>query len=560
MVSQPLARAQRSFQALVSRFSSDSLTRLLLVIPAFLIACYDVNGSGPLWPDAPQYANAGAMMRDWLFSGELSQPYEFALSNYVQYPAFHLPYHPPAYPALLGLFFSIGGVSYLSARLFIALCLWVAACFFHAIVREKGIAPLNSLAGALIFLSLPEIAFWSRDTMSEVPALSVIVAGSYFFLLWLRTGRRLHYGFAFALAEIAFLSRYLAAGVILAWLLWAILAGRVRNLFSLFNLILPILFLGINAAWVLFALRFSKFETVYGSTPPNTNYLPAFSWELISFYSSHVPAMVGWLTLVAVLIGIVCFVREQKYNAILFWLAWIAGYWVFVMVVGIYNERRYFIYAMPAVAGLAICVLECARSNVPWRYVSRVFIVLCILSNVLHITRFPSGVVGYENVGRRLAGLEKPGNILLSSFLDSDLIFRYRSSDPALRRILVRADRSLTIRPPVYTDVPAEVVADTGDEALQIIQRGRIRYLVSCATVDPKADERTPEMILLHETLQSRPESFTLLAEFPLLIEYGIPGYTGKVFLWEFLGELPEGPSEIPIHIPTADMQLKPTF
>ncbi len=559
MVSKPLVRAQRLLQALPNKFSSDSLARLLLIIPALLIGCYDVSGSGPLWPDAPQYANAGAMMRDWLFSGELLQPYEFALGNYIQYPAFHLPYHPPAYPGLLGLFFSIAGVSYLAARLFIALCLWAAACFFHAILREKEIEPVDAFAGALIFLTIPEIAFWSRDTMSEVPALALIVAASYLFLLWLRTGRRLHYGLAFALAEVAFLSRYLAAGVILAWLLWALLAGRFRKLFSLFNLILPILFLGINAAWVLFALRFSKFETVYGSTPPNTNYLPAFSWELISFYSMHVPEMIGWITLVAVLIGIVCFVRDRKYKQILFWLAWIAGYWVFVMVVGIYNERRYFIYAMPAVAGLAICVLECSRNNVAWRYVTRVFIVLCVLSNVVLITRFPSGVVGYENVGRRLAGLEKPGNILLSSWLDSDLIFRYRSNDPALRRMLVRADRSLTIRPPVYTDVPATIVADTGDEALQIIHRGRIRYLVTCATTE-RSDARTPEMILLHETLQSRPESFILLAEFPLSIEYGTPGYAGKIFVWEFLGELPEGPSELPIHIPTADMQLKPTF
>ena len=75
-----------------------------ILLPICLwIGCSRYNESGPLWPDGPQYANAAAMIHDWLRSNSLWHPYEFAQQNYARMPAFHLPYHPPFYPGLLAL-------------------------------------------------------------------------------------------------------------------------------------------------------------------------------------------------------------------------------------------------------------------------------------------------------------------------------------------------------------------------------------------------------------------------------------------------------------------------
>jgi hypothetical protein len=56
----------RRFTAHMSAFRVLAL--LLLLSISLLIGCWNVHESGALWPDAPQYANAGAMVRDWLFS------------------------------------------------------------------------------------------------------------------------------------------------------------------------------------------------------------------------------------------------------------------------------------------------------------------------------------------------------------------------------------------------------------------------------------------------------------------------------------------------------------
>ncbi|MCA1685969.1 MAG: phospholipid carrier-dependent glycosyltransferase, partial [Planctomycetia bacterium] len=171
-------------------------------ILAMVVACYDVAGSGPLWPDAPRYANAGAMIHDWLASGDFRHPYRFALADYARYPGFSLPYHPPAYPTLLGLSFLATGVSYPAARAFIGLCLGGSGSLFFAILRRQGVAAVPSVGCALLLLTAPEIVLWSRDTMSEIPALVFVMAGTYWFMEWLRAPRPVHAWASFALAEV----------------------------------------------------------------------------------------------------------------------------------------------------------------------------------------------------------------------------------------------------------------------------------------------------------------------------------------------------------------------
>lgn len=106
---------------LTQRFAGPAWC-LLLIVVALVIGMWNVSESGPKWPDGPRYANGAAMIHDWILSGELLHPYEFAKKNYTQYPGFSIPYHPPGYPGLMALWFLGVGMSYASARCFVALC------------------------------------------------------------------------------------------------------------------------------------------------------------------------------------------------------------------------------------------------------------------------------------------------------------------------------------------------------------------------------------------------------------------------------------------------------
>jgi hypothetical protein len=242
-----------------------------------------------------------------------------------------------------------------------------------------------------------------------------------------------------------------------------------------------------------------------------------------------------------------------------FWVSWIFSNLIFLLIVRIYQEDRYFIYVLPGFIGLIAATFASADGRrQAQRYVGPILVGFCLVANASNLKHLPQGVVGYEMIGQRLARLDGAGNILVSSLQQSDLIFRYRSNHPAVKRNFIRGDRSLAIRPPHYASAQTTAIAHNTEDILDIIRRGRIRYIVTFSPCHPNNDGRTEEMRLLDKTMRSHPATFQLLGKFPLHLEYGLPGYFGQVWLWKFTEELPGGPSEIPVVIPTADLTIEP--
>lgn len=534
----------------------DRIAPAVFVVLALFIGVYDVAGSGPVWPDSPRYANGGAMIHDWLASGEYRHPYTFALENYNRYPAFSLPYHPPAYPGLLGLFFLATGVSYAAARVFIGLCLGACGSIFYATLRKQGIGPVGAAGGALLLLTAPEVVLWSRDTMSEVPALVFILAGSALFLRWLRTSRPADAWGAFALAEVAFMCRVTTCGVLPAWFLFAAATGRFRRLLSPQLALASAGYLGLNVAYLKFASKFSKFET---TDNPLLGSVGRFTWSNLSYYPAHLPAMVGWGGLAAALLGAVLTLRAWKRRPPgAFWLSWLASYYGFQWAVAT-NEQRYFLFALPGVFGLAASLFDPGGPASVRRWAAPALLALALACAAWRSTQVPRGVVGYEAVAQRIRGFEKPGNVLLACPQFQDLIFRVRGLDPKPPRQMVRSDRTLAIRLSPYTGVAPSVLARSAADVLATIRRSRARYVVTCAPDDPDRDDRVEEMALVHDVLASSPGSFAKVSESPLLTEFGDRGRgpSYRVFVWEYLGGLPEGPGRVPVPIPTADMEVR---
>ncbi|PYS50666.1 MAG: hypothetical protein DMF68_06460 [Acidobacteria bacterium] len=536
-----------------------------LMLVALLIGCFHVHSSGALWPDSPQYTNAAAMIHDWLASGNFFHPFTFAQNNYAQYPAFHLPFHPPAYPSLLGLFFFTTHVSYLSARVFIAICLGVAGYFFYAILKKLEITRIAAFACSLVLLTTPEIARWSRDTMSEVPALAFIMAASYLFILWLRTNRSLYCFAAFVLAEIAFLSRVTTAGVLPAWFLLMIFTGSLRRLRSRPLIFSASVYLVLNVAWTIFVSRFAKYEMGAGdgSATTQSGGLVTGLWNSTYFYATNMPRMAGWGLMILALCGIVyAFWLRKRTTLSMFTLAWFLSGIGFLLTLRLVPEPRYFLFVLPG-AACAVAILFSSNAHRLVRaYFAPILLCLCLAANVMALAYIPRGLVGYEPVAERLASSDKQGNILVLCPFSQDFIFRFRAGRPVVERRIVRGDRTLAIRLSDYGgfsggfSVKTVVLAHNKEDVLSVMRRGRVRYLLTYAPDEREQYERTEEMILAHEVAQASPDSFSLLERFPLTIDFEGENFHGQVFLWEFKEELPEGPSELPVIVPTADMVI----
>jgi 4-amino-4-deoxy-L-arabinose transferase-like glycosyltransferase len=538
---------------------------VVLMLVAMAIGTFRLSDSGPLWPDEPRYTNAGAMFHDLFLSGQLLHPYDFAKKNYAQYPAFSIPFHPPAYPATLGVFFVLTTVSYAASRVFISLCAGLLSCFFYAILRRGELSRFVALLCSLLLLSTPEVAKWSRGAMSEIPSSAAIAGASLCFFLWFEKDRIGYCWLAFALAQFAFLCRVTTAGVLPGWMLFIILMGQWRRLLSWRVIVPALLYFVISAGYVSFAAKFARYEVVAdgkGGIPLLKNL--SYFWVLTP--------MAFWGTTVLAVLGAIQSLRMRRQFPVgLFFLSWLIGYAVFKLAMPTTPEIRHFFGAMPALAGLAACLFakehdakeqdgKGTASN--WKFnpawVAVVF-VLAIGVNAVHAAQFPRGLVGYEAIGRRLASLDQPGNILLCCWEDQDLIFRYRSASPHSQRAMLRGDRLLAIRLPEYAKRETVRLVDTKQGLLDILQRGRARYLVTGKSTDSAFNEKFLEFAFAHEIAGSDSDNFRLIERFPLFIQYGGDGRTGEIFVWEYLGSLPDGPSELNVSIPTANMSISPT-
>jgi 4-amino-4-deoxy-L-arabinose transferase-like glycosyltransferase len=525
---------------------------LLLACAALFLGLTNVSGSGFLWPDSARYAHGGAMVRDLLAAGEFSRPIAFARQNYSQYPFFNIPYHPPGMAVLLGTIFWTLGTSYLAARVFIAVCAALAVCSYYSVLVRAGAAPLVSAGSSLLLLTSPEVARWSRDTMSEVPALAFLMLGAYFFLVWLDSGKPFHIILAFSLAEAAFFCRITTAAVVAGWIGFTIIAGYYRKLLSVASISVIAIFGIVNLVWIWFASGYSHFETQSHSRPDRV-----FIDNLIPFYFARLPQMTGFITPILFVAGLAAALYLFRRNRLAsFWLVWLFSCCVCVQVLRLRDENRYFLFALPALAGFIPLLFPESGRKAWLRWTASAVLALAIVWNTVELRAMPSGVVGYGKAAYAMAALPLPGNILLGCARPQDLAFYYRAANPVIQRRLIRSDRSLAIRVADYYHVPATVVAHDRQSVLEIIRRGRVRYIV---TTGP-SPQRSEETALLHDTAASSSQEFKLLGHFPVLDEFVKTGSRADVFLWQFTGTVPPGPSELPTPIPTAGISIAPTF
>ena len=320
-----------------------------LVGVGLAVGLVGVHDTGPLWPDAPRYANAGSMIHDWLPSGRLADPLGFAQDNYSRYPAFSVPYHPPGYPAALGVWFHLFGESYLSARSFVALCWGLAGWLFYRLVRHLGGTRLGGLAAGLLLLTTPPLAVWARDTMSDVPSLVPLFAAAVCWVRWLARGRWYDAVGAAVLIEVAFFFRVTTAGVLPGVLLFGLLSGQLRGWKRLLGVgVFCLLYLGLNVLWVKFAAQYASHEMAADGKG-------GWSAEgVVTFFREcGLGAFVSGTAAVAAA-GLGAAWRFPAHRRLaLFWLCWGGSYLLFKVAVPTSSEVRHLFTAVPAVAGFA---------------------------------------------------------------------------------------------------------------------------------------------------------------------------------------------------------------
>jgi 4-amino-4-deoxy-L-arabinose transferase-like glycosyltransferase len=150
------------------------------LIPWLLAALYlalSMRGAaqGPTAPDGGQHATNGALIYDYLRSGQGGSPVQFAQNYLIHYPAISIGYHPPLFHVVEAGFFAALGVSPVIARLTVAVFAALSiVALFTLVQRTHGSAGFATLV-VLVFASLKLSQQAASDVMLEFPSLLFVL-------------------------------------------------------------------------------------------------------------------------------------------------------------------------------------------------------------------------------------------------------------------------------------------------------------------------------------------------------------------------------------------------
>ena len=195
-----------------------TIATLVVVLTVGLLFTGAPDGGAFYWSDSPRHALNGVFVMDLLRDLPLDDPAGYRY--YAQYPALTILFYPPLFYAISAPFYALFGVSQEVALLVVALH-YIAFGLGCWRLARFWLDTQGALAFALLMLVLPEVAFWGRQVMLEVPAFAFLVWSAVAFMKHWREGSRAGLYGAAALLVLAMYTKISVAyvGVVYALML-----------------------------------------------------------------------------------------------------------------------------------------------------------------------------------------------------------------------------------------------------------------------------------------------------------------------------------------------------
>ena len=489
--------------------SSFSLKHAIVVALLGFVLAVLVQWKTGAWKDdfsatgdeTSHFTSAVAMSR-YLMSTHILAPYRFASQYYLHYPKVAFGKWPPLFHLLSGIWFLIFPPSRFAAVLFIAVqtavlgvvAFWVASRLLpHLLASLAAIAVVVSpffMMHSTIFMTEPQLA--TLGLLAIMALLNFLEGGSW------------KSGLAFVIAATACVltkangwAVLLSAGAGYLWL-------RKDTRTSVFQVTVVLLLV------VLLCVPFYYFF-VRAMSDGNSYSKPTFQFtrEVLPTYLKESFYALGAAISVLFLLGILlCFrrgFRQQPHRcAIVLLITWIAGPFVFQLIIPASFEVRHLAIAFPCVVLLAFVAIE----SLLGRFGQRV--VLCAGAATVLLTVPWTMAARYSDLfqiaaPRIVSDLSHSANkaVLISSngLGEGRMVASMLALDPQTRFICVRATKLLADSNWGASDY--HLLARTKEDVLNKLDGVPVSY---AAVHEIARRKGLPHWALLREALLSSPE------------------------------------------------------
>ena len=305
------------------------------------------------YSDAPRHALNGVFIKDLLVDMPFSDPKQYAINYYLKYPALTILFYPPLMPFITACFYIIFGVSHTVAQLSVAVFHFLLALGYYFLAR-RYLPNWQAFSASILLISAPEICFWARQVMLDIPACTWLVFSILYLMRYCddiqKKSSLFLCAFFFLCALYTKQTTIFVMPIFVLFLLKTYGFHILRKqhvwwVFGLFIILLiPLVFMTIEFGQV-------NIDSVSGARASDISRDNLLAWI---YYFKQIPHQFGWPTTIFSFIFIVVSIVNHHWrlpkNVQVLFLAWLALGYLFFSAISLRSPR----FDLPALLPLAI--------------------------------------------------------------------------------------------------------------------------------------------------------------------------------------------------------------
>ena len=526
----------------------------LVVVLAVILLFLQAPADGAFyWSDAPRHALNGVFIKDLLLAAPIKDPAAYAYAYYARYPALTVLFYPPLFYFLSAPLYLLLGVSHQTALL---------AVFLHYVAFGIGcyrlglfwLRPAMALLFALVLLAAPEIAFWGRQVMLEIPAFAFLVWSAVALTSYRRTGRTPMLYLAALLLVLAMYTKISTAFLAPVFALvllrdrgWAILKDRHIYIVTLLAIV------GLVPLLVL-TLKFGQanVQSVTGIADAAVSRSSLAGWV---WYMRQIPSQIGWTAAVAAIVGAAALILPRYRSAaglsqadLLFWGLWFAIGYLFFSSIDL-KEARHSVFILVPVIFAAMLALDRLRPNVGVLAASVLLAATVAHTVLLRPVYYVQGYAQAVDFVTRKA--PRDSVVLFSGYRDGAFVFNMRTREDRRDLSVLRADKML-LRVAVRRELGVEQKLMTEEEIAARINQYGIRYVV----MQPGFWDDLEVMRRFEAVLKS--PQFKEVQRIPTPANH--KAHEKELVIYENLAPVATGPIDLQIELPIINRTINSTI
>lgn len=531
-----------------NRSTSLIIALSLAIAVAMLFLGAPINGAFD-WSDAPRHALNGVFIKDLVADMPLSDPVGYAYAYYAKYPALTILFYPPLFYVISAPFYALFGVSHETALAVVALH-YIAFSWGSWRLFRFWLPTWQAAASAGMLIAAPEIAFWGRQVMLEIPAFAFMIWSAVLFTRYRRDSHNVCLYWAVVLLALSMYTKISTGFLGLAFFA-TLLAERRGALLRDRHIWLAAL-LGIVTLipLVLITIKFGQanVQSVAGIADSAVSRTSLSGWL---WYARQLPGQLGWPLTVIAGVGVVLALARRLNSQMargdtVFWVTWLIFGYVFFSAIDL-KEARHSIFILPPLvfaAAHAIRRLAGERAALP-----TCALMAALVAGHTVLMRPVHYVQGYQEAAQYVAiHAPKNSSVLFSGYRDGSFVFNMRTQEKRSDLSVVRADK-LLLKVAVRRELGVEQKSITEKQIAERINELGIHYVV----MQPKFWDDLEAMKRFERTMHS--SQFREVARIATPSNY--PAHEKELVIYQNLGEVGDGHTELQLDLPIIGRSMK---